>query len=110
MKGKEYKKTFNDVQNEFRLISCRDDVFNKWRRMIEDFESRSLLCPENRVPFKALIGWNGNDGLTYKFFKFLSALSTNEMDDLASYIVNKKKTSVGELRELPKITIRNLSP
>jgi hypothetical protein len=29
MKGKEYKKTFNDVQNEFRLISSVDKVFSK---------------------------------------------------------------------------------
>jgi hypothetical protein len=52
--------------------------------VIEDFESRSLPCPENGVPFKALIGWNGNDGLTHEFFKTLSALSTDEIDDLAS--------------------------
>jgi hypothetical protein len=110
MKGKEYKKTFNDVQNEFRLISCRDDVFKKWRRVIEDFESGNLICPENGVPFKALIGGTGDDRLTHEFFKTLSALSTDEMDDLASYILNERKTSMGESRNIPKVTIRNLSP
>jgi hypothetical protein len=110
MKGKDYKKTFNDVQNEFRVISARDDVFNKWKRVIEDFESGSLICPENGVPFKTLIGWNNNDGLTHEFFKTLSALSTDEMDDLANYILNERKTSIGELKDLPKVTIRNLSP
>ena len=78
--------------------------------MIEDFESGSLSCPKNGVPFKALIGWNSNDGLTYGFFKTLSALSTDEIDDLTSQILNKTKTSAVESRELPKITIKNLSP
>jgi hypothetical protein len=110
MKGKEYKKTFNDVQNKFRVILARDDVFNKWKRVMEVFESRSLICLENGVPFKALTGWNGNDGLTHEFFKTLSALSTDEMDDLASYILNERKTSTRELKDLPKVTMRNLSP
>jgi hypothetical protein len=34
MNSKEYKKTFNDVQNEFRLISSTDEVFSKWYRII----------------------------------------------------------------------------
>jgi hypothetical protein len=110
MKRKEYKKTFNDVQNEFCVISARDDVFNKWKKVNEDFESGSLIYPENSVPFKALTGWNGNDGLTHEFFKTLSALSTDEMDHLASYILNERKASTGELKDLPKVTIRNLSP
>jgi hypothetical protein len=78
--------------------------------VIEDFESENLICPENGVPFKALSNWNGNDGLTHEFLKTLSALSTNKMDDLASYILNERKTSTGELKDLPKVTIRNLSP
>jgi hypothetical protein len=31
------------------------------------------------------------------------------MDDLASYILNERKTSIEELKDLPKITNRNLS-
>jgi hypothetical protein len=77
--------------------------------VIEDFKSGNLIFPENGVPFKALSNWNGNDGLTHEFFKILSALSTDEMDDLASYILNERKTSTGELKDLPKVTIRNLS-
>jgi hypothetical protein len=78
--------------------------------VIEDFESGSLICPKNGIPFKALGGWNGNDGLTHEFFKILSGLSTDEMDDLVSYILNERKTSAGESRDIPKVTIRNLSP
>jgi hypothetical protein len=110
MKGKEHKKTFNDMQNEFRVISARDNVFNKLKRVIEDFEFGSLICPENGVPFKALTGWNGNDGPTHEFFKILSALSTDEMDNVASYILNERKTSIEELKDVPKVTIRNLLP
>jgi hypothetical protein len=32
------------------------------------------------------------------------------MDDLVSYTLNKRKTSAGESRDIPKISTKNLSP
>lgn len=108
MKGKEYKKTFNDVQNEFRLISSAEAVFSKWKRVISDHESGDLICPENGVPFKTLDGWSGNEGLTHEFFKILAALSEDEMDDLAAYILNERPTRSAATREAPKVTVKTL--
>jgi hypothetical protein len=101
MKGKEYKKTFNDVQNEFQLISSSDEVFSKWRRVISDHEQGDLICPENEGA--------GNEGLTHKLFKILAALSKDEMDDLARYILNKKATKSAATREVLNVTIKNLA-
>jgi hypothetical protein len=109
MKGKEYKKTFNDVQNEFWLISSSNEVFSKWKRIISSHEEGALICPENGGPFKELDTWARNEGLIHKFFKILSALSMDEMDDLAGYILNERATSSAARREVPKVTIRNLS-
>ena len=73
MKGKEYKKTFNDVQNEFRLISSAEEVFLKWKRVISNHKHKELICPENGTSFKTLDKWPGNEGLTHEFFKILVA-------------------------------------
>jgi hypothetical protein len=108
MKDKKYKKTFNDVQNEFCLISSADKVFSKWKRVISDHEHGDLICPENGVPFKILDGWIGNEGLTHKFFKILAALSEDEMDDLAAYIMNERPTKSTATREVPKVTVKTL--
>ena len=108
MKGKEYKKTFNDVQNEFCLISSADEVFLKWKRVISDHEHGDLICPENGVLFKTLDGWAGNEGLTHKFFKILATLSKDEMDDLATYILNEGPTKLAATKEVPKITVKTL--
>ena len=108
MKGKEYKKTFNDVQNESHLISSAEEIFSKWRRVISDHELGELICPENGVPFKLLDGWVGNEGLTHEFFKILAALSEDEMDDLAAYILNERPTKSAVAREVPKVIVKTL--
>jgi hypothetical protein len=108
MKDKEYKKIFNDVQNEFRLISSGDEVFSKWKRVITGHEHGDLICPKNGVPFKTLGEWSGNEGLSHEFFKILATLSEDEMDDLAAYILNKRPTKSAAIREVPKVTVRIL--
>lgn len=45
----------------------------------------------------------------HKLFKTLSALSTNEINDFTSYILNEKLTSASASRKLHIIIIRNLS-
>ena len=108
MKGKEYKKTFNDIQNEFCLIPSVDEVFSKWKRIISDHKHQDLICLENGVLFKTLDRWVGNEGLTHEFFKFLAALSKDEMDDIAEYILNKRPTKLVATREVPKVTVKTL--
>jgi hypothetical protein len=65
--------------------------------------------PKERYSIQSIVWLERYDGLTHEFFETLSALSTDEMDDLASYILNERKTSIEELKDLPKITNRNLS-
>jgi hypothetical protein len=108
MKGKEYKKTFIDVQNKFHLISSADEVFSKWKRVISNHEHGNLICPENGVPFKTLDRWAGNEGLTHEFFKILASLSEDEMDNLAAYILNERPTKSAATREVPKVTVKTL--
>ena len=60
------------------------------------------------VPFKAVAGQVGNKRLTHKFFKILFALTMDEMGDLTTYILNKKATLSVAIKNVPKITIKNL--
>ena len=107
MKGKEYKKTFNDVKNEFRLISSGDEIFSKWKRTIVGHKHKDLICPENGVPFKTLDGWTGNEGLSHEFFKILATFSEDEIDDLTAYILNKRPTKSAATREVPKVNYKD---
>jgi hypothetical protein len=49
MKGKEYKKTFNDVQNKFRLISSNDEVFSSGKEEFHPTKGK-LFFLKNSTP------------------------------------------------------------
>jgi hypothetical protein len=71
--------------------------------------SENLICFEHGITFKLVFGWTGHDGLMHKLIKTLSALSTNEINDFTSYIMNERLTSASASKKLPTIIIRNLS-
>jgi hypothetical protein len=55
---------------------------------------------ENRISFKAVAGWVGNEGLFHKFFKILFVLCVDEIGDLVGYILNERATLLSATREV----------
>jgi hypothetical protein len=53
-KGYPVDKKFNDVRNEFKLISCEDRVWTMWEDVFDKFEGGELVCPFQGIPYNQI--------------------------------------------------------
>jgi hypothetical protein len=83
-----------------------EEVFSKKKCVI--FNHKEILHAWILGFFKAIVSWERNEWLTHEFFKILSALFVDEMGDLVGCILNENTTTSATIREVLKVTIKNL--